>query len=164
MNNILSQSWHVGALVVLAGLVAPGSVRADKPETTRSEGKPSGVIQVELSKLPPDLAQQLKKFAGKKDANNVQKGQNQDKGKSKVQDPIKPRPKQSETPKQSDVKGKGGAGVKIVSIDYNKLPPLIARYVVETAGVKGQENASKADRKGKKKEAAKGKKKQKASE
>ena len=58
---------HRGLLVgvFVLGLWFPGVGRADEDKKPRGKGEKPGTIQVDLNKLPPELARQLKSYLEK---------------------------------------------------------------------------------------------------
>ena len=120
-------SWGLIASVLMLS-ACMGRIQADEQQEPDRKGKASkaDVVEVDLSKLPPDLAEQVRKAISKKKGKQDNPGK---KGKGS----------------EKDAYGKKGPGAKKGNESTRQLPPGLAKKSIDHPGRKAWLEAMKKD-------------------
>jgi len=139
--RLLCAAGVVGGLC----LAGPSWAQSKKASDKGTDEKNVIVIQLDVSKAPPALVKQLLELAkssGKDDTKSGKKDDADDKKKSTKKDDDDNKKKDD---KKGDDKKTDTKKPNIVQVDLNKLPPGLAKQVLERAVVTGKSDDKKKD-------------------
>jgi len=138
------------SVVVGLGLTAScGAQDKKEPPKGGGEGPKVIVIQIDASKLPPDVLKQLMALSQGGDKKPEPKKEPEKKPEPKKEPEKKPEPKK-EPEKKPEPKKEEGKKPNIVQVDLNQLPPGLAKQIMAELA-KSKEGKKEEEKKGEKK-------------